>query len=92
MGGSTTRSIQESQDGADISTSASIIYDANKEVKISADASSYGLGAVLLQEETQDNWKPVFFMSRAMETTESRYAQIEKETLAVTWACERSSN
>ena len=75
-------------------TSAPILtlYDPNKATKIAADASSYGLGAVVLQEEEPDTWKPVSFISRSMTTTETRYAQIEKETLAVTWACERSSN
>ena len=74
-------------------TSAPILtlYDPNKATKIAADASSYGLGAVVLQEEP-DTWKPVSFISRSMTTTEARYAQIEKEALAVTWACERSSN
>jgi hypothetical protein len=75
-------------------TSAPILtlYVPNKATKIAADASSYGLGAVVLQEEEPDTWKPVSFISRSMTTTEARYAQIEKEALAVTWACERSSN
>ena len=32
------------------------------------------------------------FASRSMSETERRYAQIEKETLAVTWACDRFSD
>jgi hypothetical protein len=46
----------------------------------------------VLQEEEPDTWKPVSFISRSITTTEARYAQIEKEALAVTWAYERSSN
>ena len=68
------------------------MYDPNKATKIAADASSYGLGAVVLQEEEPDTWKRVSFISRSMTTTEAKYAQIEKEALAVTWTCERSSN
>ena len=63
----------------------------NKATKIAADASSYGLGAVVLQEEP-GIWKPVSFISRSMTATKAKYAQIKKETLAVTSACERSSN
>ena len=29
------------------------------------------------------------FASRSMTSTKQRYAQIEKEALAVTWACEK---
>ena len=65
-------------------------YDVTADTKISADASSYGLGAVLLQSQS-DTWKPVVFASRSLTDTECRYAQIEKEALALTWACKRFS-
>ena len=64
------------------------LYDPLANTKISADASSFGLGAVLL-EQSKDSWKPVAYASRSMSPTERRYAQIEKEALAVTWACEK---
>ena len=66
------------------------LYDPLAESKISADASSYGLGAVLLQK-VDSGWKAVAFASRSMSETERRYAQVEKEALAITWACEKFS-
>ena len=63
-------------------------YDSKLETRVSADASKFGLGGVLFQKNGQD-WKPVMFASRSMTSTEQRYAQIEKEALAVTWACEK---
>ena len=41
------------------------IYDPNKEIKVNADASSYGIGAVLLQKQNINDWKPVSYVSRA---------------------------
>ena len=68
------------------------LYDPHNETKIAADASSFGVGAVVLQEEALCDWKPVSSISRSMTNTECQYAQIEKKTLAVTCACERLSN
>ena len=59
-------------------------YGFNKETTIQCDASSTGLGAILLQEG-----KPVCFASRALTTSERNYAQIEKELLAILFGCER---
>ena len=66
------------------------LYDLQADTKISADALSHGLGAVLLQKHGKE-WQPVAYAFRAMTETETRYAQIEKEALAITWACEKFS-
>ena len=65
-----------------------VLYDPQAELKVSADASSFGVGAVLFQRDGND-WKPVAYASRSMSETEMRYVQIEKEALTVTWACEK---
>ena len=43
----------------------------------------------MLLQLYNNSWKPVAFASRSMSETELRYAQIEKEALATTWACEK---
>ena len=59
-------------------------FDVKKDVSIECDASKDGLGAVLLQEG-----QPVAYCSRSMTAAEQRYAQIEKETLAIVFSLER---
>ena len=56
---------------------------------ISADASSYGLGSVLIQEQDDNSKRPVAYASRSLSRAERRYANIEREALALTWACEK---
>lgn len=64
-------------------------YQTNRETRISADSSSYGLGGVLEQLQDDKTWRPIYFCSKTLSEAEKRYAQIEKETLALTWLSER---
>jgi hypothetical protein len=57
-------------------------FDVNKKSRVSADASSFGIGAVFEQLQEDDNRKPVYFCSKSLSPTERGYAQIEKEALA----------
>ena len=59
-------------------------YSPDKPLTIQCDASKSGLGATLLQEG-----QPLCYISRALTPTEQRYAQIEKEALAIAFALER---
>lgn len=61
-------------------------YDIGEEVTLQCDASERGLGATLMQKG-----QPVAFASRTLSTTEQRYAQIEKECLAIVFGCEKFS-
>jgi len=61
-------------------------YDINKEITLQCDASEKGLGATLLQ-----GGQPVAFASRTLSTTERRYAQIEKDCLAIVFGCHKFS-
>ena len=59
-------------------------YSLDDEMTMRSDTSKSGLGAALIQLG-----KPVAFAFRALTPAETRYAQIEKELLAIVYACER---
>ena len=67
-------------------------YDPNRPTIISADASSTGIGAVLIQIQENGARRPICSASRSLSETEKRYAVIEKEAVAVTWASEKFSD
>ncbi|RWS00805.1 protease: reverse transcriptase: ribonuclease H: integrase-like protein, partial [Dinothrombium tinctorium] len=56
--------------------------------KLRTDASGYGLGAVLLQDQGE-GYKPVYYLSRLMNSHERNYSISEKECLAIVWATEK---
>ena len=59
-------------------------YDPKKQLVLSVDASSKGLGSVLLQEG-----QPIAYASRALTKSQQNYVQLEKETLAITFGCRK---
>ena len=59
-------------------------YDLEEEVTIESYSSDYCMGAVPLQAG-----RPVAFASHTLTETERRYSQIEKECLALVFACNR---
>ena len=59
-------------------------FDNNKPLIIQFDTSEKGFGAALLQDG-----KPVAFTSRAITDTETQYAQIEKELLAIVFSVDK---
>src|SRR5690606_38361707 len=61
-------------------------YNPQKKLRVAADESVSGRGEVLEQLEGSQ-WKPVMYDSRILTPPVTRYAQIEKEALALTWAC-----
>ena len=59
-------------------------YDRTKPVVVQADVSQRGLGVCLLQEG-----QPIAFASKSLTDTETRYANIERELLAIVFTCQR---
>ena len=59
-------------------------YQPDRPLSIQCDASQKGLGAALLQDG-----RPIAYTSRSLSDTEQRYAQIEKEMLAIVFALEK---
>ena len=58
-------------------------YDVNAPLVVSADASPYGVGAVLSIVDEHGQERPVAFASRSLAPAEKNYSQLEKEALAV---------
>lgn len=61
-------------------------FDPQMEVKVAADASNYGLGAVILHRFPDTSEKAIAHAARALLPAEKNYSQIEKEALALIFA------
>ena len=59
-------------------------FDPKKKLILEVDASKHGLGAAIYNDG-----KPIAFASKALNSTEQSYAQIEKELYAILFGCTR---
>ena len=69
------------------STSALADFTANSKTRIVADASSVGLGVVLILLQGNE-WRATAYALRGLTDVERRYSQTEREALVLVWACE----
>ena len=65
-------------------------YDRNLPVIVQADASLRGLGACLIQKHNRGD-QPIAFASKSLTDVETRYTNIERELLAIVFACQHFS-
>ena len=61
-----------------------VYFDPSKELVLHVDSSKDGVGAVVMQDG-----RPVEYASRAVSASESKWAQIAREALAVLFAVQR---
>ena len=64
-------------------------YDPKLPIKVAADASAYGIGAVLSHILEDNTEHPVAFASRTLSPSEKNYSQIDKEALALIFAVKK---
>ncbi len=64
-------------------------FDPELKSCIVVDASPVGLGAIFTQETRKGNRNVVCYASRTLTPVERRYSQIEREGLAIAWACDK---
>ena len=66
-----------------VSPNVLIHYDVARPLRLAADASAYGIGAVISHVMDDGSERPIAFASRTLMPSERNYAQVEKEALSL---------
>ena len=72
-----------------VSSEVLTYFDPNKEIRIEADASNYGIGGVISHVMEDGSQRPIAYISRTLNSSERKYAQIDKEALSLVYAIEK---
>ncbi len=58
-------------------------YDPSKKIRLETDASNFGLGAILSQQDSEGHWRPIAFWSRKLIPAEQNYETHDQELLGI---------